>query len=394
MRWLRIPIIDRYVAREIVAPLMLGVTLLTFALVTGRLLKLTEMVVNRGVSLHDVLLMVAYIMPSFFELTFPMAVLLGVLLGFGRMSAERELIAARACGISLYRLAIPVLAIGIAVWGLASWFAFSVRPWANHSLSELLYHLSRTRSTAGLKEKIFNRTFPGIVLYVDQISVNDGTLHGVMISDDRNRGQQSTIIARNGVVLPDKERETVTLRLYNGSIFGLEAENHASHVTSFKIYDLNVEPESTINFAILTPDEMNYATLRQTIADARAGGHPNYFAESEWAGKFTVPFASVLFAILGIPLGLKPARGGQSERFGVAIALFFFYYALMRVGENLAQSGQLGSLPAMCIPDLLFGLLAVWLFVQGAGDRTDQGRGPGDIIWDLVERFERSRQAA
>ncbi len=394
MRWLRIPIIDRYVAREVVAPLMLGVTLLTFALVTGRLLKLTEMVVNRGVSLRDVLALVGYIMPSFFELTFPMAVLLGVLLGFGRMSSERELIAARACGISLYRLAIPVLAIGIAVWGLASWFAFSVRPWANHSLSDLLYHLSRTRTTVGLKEKVFNRTFPGIVLYVDQISANDGTLHGVMISDDRNRGQQSTIIARNGVVLPDKERQTVTLRLYQGSVFGLETENHASHVTSFQIYDLNLEPQTTINFAVLTPDEMNYARLVATIAAARAAGHPNYFAESERAGKFTVPFASVLFAILGIPLGLKPARGGQSERFGVAIALFFFYYALMRVGENLAQTGRLGALPAMCIPDLLFALLAVWLFVLSAGDRTDQGRGPGDIIWDLVERFERSQQAA
>src|SRR5579884_2298265 len=110
---MRIPIIDRYVAREVFAPLMLGVVLLTFALVTGRLLKLTEMVVNRGVSLHDVLAMIGYIMPSFFELTFPMAVLLGVLLGFGRMSAERELIAARACGISLYRLAIPVVGIGV-----------------------------------------------------------------------------------------------------------------------------------------------------------------------------------------------------------------------------------------------------------------------------------------
>lgn len=394
MRWLRIPIIDRYVAREVVAPLILGVVLLTFALVTGRLLKLTEMVVNRGVSLRDVLLMVGYIMPSFFELTFPMAVLLGVLLGFGRMSAERELIAARACGISLYRLAVPVLAIGIAVWGLASWFAFSVRPWANHSLSELLYHLSRTRSTAGLKEKIFNRTFPGIVLYVDQISPNDGSLHGVMISDDRNRGQQSTIIASHGIVLPDKDRQTVTLRLYNGSIFGLETDNHSSHVTSFKIYDLNVEPENAADYALLTPDEMNYATLQATIAAARASGHPNYMAESERAGKFTVPFASVLFAILGIPLGLKPARGGQSERFGVAIALFFFYYALMRVGENLAQSGRLASFPAMCIPDLLFALVALWLFVESARDRTDQGRGPGDIVWDLVERFERSRQAA
>jgi lipopolysaccharide export system permease protein len=394
MRWLRIPIIDRYVAREVVAPLMLSVVLLTFALVTGRLLKLTEMVVNRGVSLHDVFLLIGYIMPSFFELTFPMAVLLGVLLGFGRMSAERELIAARACGISLYRLAIPVLGIGIVVWGIASWFAFSVRPWANHNLSQLIYHLSRTRTTAGLKEKIFNRTFPGIVLYVDQISPSDGSLHGVMIADDRNPGQQSTIIASNGLVLPDKNHQTVTLRLYNGSIFGLETENHASHVTSFKIYDLNVAPEDTADFAIRTPDEMDYAMLSRTIATARASGHPNYLAESEMAGKFTVPFASVLFAILGIPLGLKPARGGQSERFGVAIALFFFYYALMRVGENLAQTGRLGSLPAMAIPDLLFALLALWLFVRSAGDLADQGRGPGDIIWDLVERFEQSRQAA
>jgi lipopolysaccharide export system permease protein len=257
MRWLRIPIIDRYVVREIAAPLLLGVVLLTFALVTGRLLKLTEMVVNRGVSLRDVLAIVGYILPSFFELTFPMAVLLGVLLGFGRMSAERELIAARACGISLYRLAIPVLAIGVVVWMLSSWFAFSVRPWANHSLSGLLYRLSRTRTTAGLKEKVFNRTFPGIVLYVDHISASDGTLHGVMISDDRNRGQQSTIIAHNGIVLPDKQNHTVTLRLYQGSIFGIETENHASHVTSFRIYDLNLEPQNLANFSVLTPDEMN-----------------------------------------------------------------------------------------------------------------------------------------
>ena len=67
---------------------------------------------------------------------------------------------------------------------------------------------------------------------------------------DRNRGQQSTIIARNGVVLPDKQRETVTLRLYDGSIFGLETENHASHVTSFRSYDLNLEPGTAINFAV------------------------------------------------------------------------------------------------------------------------------------------------
>ena len=96
----RISIIDRYIVGEIVAPFALGVALLTFALVTGRLLKLTEMVVNRGVSLADVASLIGYIMPAFLELTFPMAVLLGVLMGFGRMSGDRELIAARACGMS------------------------------------------------------------------------------------------------------------------------------------------------------------------------------------------------------------------------------------------------------------------------------------------------------
>src|SRR5277367_946741 len=183
VRMPRLFIIDRYIVREVVAPFALGVGLLTFALVTGRLLKLTEMVVNRGVSLGEVGQMIGYIMPAFLELTFPMAVLLGVLLGFGRMSGEREITAARSCGISLYRLAVPVIFIGAMVWIISSWFAFSVRPWANRNFADLIYRITQTRSTAGLKEKIFNRTFPGMVLYVDHISPADGSLRGVMISD-------------------------------------------------------------------------------------------------------------------------------------------------------------------------------------------------------------------
>ena len=196
MRLPRLPIIDRYIAKEIVAPFALGVGLLTFALVTGRLLKLTEMVVNRGVTLGDVASLIGYIMPAFLELTFPMAVLLGVLMGFGRMSGDRELIAARACGMSLYRLAIPVLGFAIVIWAFSSWLSFSVRPWANSHLRDELYELTQTRSAVGLKDKVFNRNFPGLVIYVDHISAKDEVLHGVMISDARNPAQQNTIIAK------------------------------------------------------------------------------------------------------------------------------------------------------------------------------------------------------
>src|SRR6266446_7992986 len=127
----RITILDRYVAREVLGPFVLGVGLLTFALVTGRLLKLTEMVVNHGVTLGDVASLIGYIMPAFMGLTFPMAVLIGVLMGFGRMSGDRELIAARACGMSLYRLAAPVAGFALFIWAFSSWLSVSVRPWAN-----------------------------------------------------------------------------------------------------------------------------------------------------------------------------------------------------------------------------------------------------------------------
>ncbi|HLW71490.1 MAG TPA: LPS export ABC transporter permease LptF [Candidatus Binataceae bacterium] len=391
---LRLKIIDRYVASEVVAPFGLGVLLLTFALVTGRLLKLTEMVVNHGVTVGDVLGLIGFIMPAFLELTFPMAVLLGVLMGFGRMSGDRELTAARACGVSLYRLALPVLGVAAVVYAVSSWLAFSVRPWANSHLREQLFELTQTRSTAGLKEKVFNRNFPGLVVYVDEISPSDEGLKGVLISDARDPKQQSTIIARSGMIIPDAAAKSITLRLFNGSLFGVEAVKNTSHVTSFHTYDLSVHPEEGLGLAGQDPEEMSLGELRADIAAARATGKPDRDAETELASKYTLPFTTILFALLGIPLGLKPARGGQSERFGVAIALFFLYYSLMRAGEALAQRGELGAFAAMSIPDVAFAILAAWLFWRAAGDRGDQGRGAGDFLWDFIERFERRSEVA
>jgi lipopolysaccharide export system permease protein len=387
-------ILDRYVAREVIAPFLVGVGLLTFALVTGRLLKLTEMVVNHGVTVPEVVGLVGYLMPAFLELTFPMAVLLGVLLGFGRMSGDREMTAARACGVSLYRLAVPVLVVALGVYAISSYFAFSLRPWANQRLREKIYHLTQTRTGAGLKEKIFNDNFPGLVVYVDEISQTDQSLKGVMISDARNPKQQSTIIAKRGIMLPDEKTEGLTLRLFDGSVFGVEEDNDASHVTSFHIYDLSVQPEDELGMEDADPEQLAYPVLMSRIRDARATGQPDYPAETELAGKYMIPFATILFAMLGITLGLKPARGGQSERFGVAVGLFFMYYSLMRVGETLGQRGKLFPFAAMSIPDLVFIVLAVWLFYRSATDKGDEGRGPGDFIWDFIERFEKSRQPA
>jgi len=112
------------------------------------------------------------------------------------------------------------------------------------------------------------------------------------------------------------------------------------------------------------------------------------------ARRYALPLATLLFAIMGVALGLKPARGGQSERFGVSLSLFFAYYILLRIGQSFSESGKLNAFIAMSIPDLVFAVLGAWLFYRAATDRGDQGRGPGDLLWDLIERFERRRVAA
>ncbi len=385
----RITILDRYVLREVLGPLIVGLGMLTFALVVAKLLKLIELVVNHGVTMTDVLALIGYIMPGFLELSLPMALLLGVLLGFGRMSGDHELTAARSCGVSLQRLAAPVLGLAVVTYLLSSWLAFEVRPWANANLREKLFRVTRTRPMAGLKEKVFNKNFAGLVVYVDRVVSRQPSLRGVLISDARNPRQLSTIIARNGLIVPDEQRQTLTLRLFDGSIFGNDSDNNASHLTSFAIYDLTIHPGEALGMIHHDPQAMRMGELRRTVASGRRGGKRDFVAETELARRYTVPLATVLFALLGVALGLKPARGGQSERFGMSLLVFFAYYTLMRAGQTFAEAGRVNALLAMSIPDLVFAVLAVWLFHRAATDRGDQGRGPGDLLWDLVERFER-----
>ncbi len=286
------------------------------------------------------------------------------------------------------------MAFAFVVYALSSYFAFSLRPWANSHLRMTLYELSQSRTTAGLREKVFNSSFPGLVVYIDQMNDADSTMTGVMISDARDPKQQNTIISKRGILLPDERNRSITLRLFDGSIFGIEQAADTSHVTSFRVYDLSISPEMAMGVTDLDPEEMSYPALQQTIREARAKGKPDYLAETELASRYTVPVATLLFALLGVSLGLRPARGGHSERFGVSVALFFLYYSLMRVCETLAQRGRLDALIAMSLPNVVFAALAIWLFYRAASDRGDQGRGPGDLIWDFVERFERSRQPA
>src|SRR3989441_8928651 len=160
-------IVHRYVFREIVVPFLFGLSVFTFILLIARLLKLIELVVTRGVPVLNILQLLSYIMPAFLEVTVPMAMLLAILVAFGRLSADSEMVALRSSGLSLYQLIAPVAMVALLATAATAALSVWARPWGNRALKTALFDLARTRASAGIKAQIFNDDFPGLVIYAE-----------------------------------------------------------------------------------------------------------------------------------------------------------------------------------------------------------------------------------
>src|SRR5215471_19466533 len=162
-------ILHRYIFREVVTPFILGLGIFTFVLLIARLLKLIEMVVNRGLPATQILELLGYLMPQFLEVTVPMAMLLAILIAFGRLSADAEMVAMRSSGLSIYQLAPPIIIFVAMTTLLTAVLSMYARPWATRNLKHELWEIARTRATAGLRPQVFNDEFPGLMIYAEQI---------------------------------------------------------------------------------------------------------------------------------------------------------------------------------------------------------------------------------
>src|SRR5512135_1785752 len=145
-------ILDRYIAKEFVPPFLLGLLLFTFVLLINKLYRLTELVVNKGVSIWEIFRLISYIMPSFLTLTIPMAVLLASLVAFGRMSTDSEITAFKATGFSLYRLMAPVMALSVVAMVATAYFSLYLGPMKARTFKKDLFYLARSQGAVSVEE--------------------------------------------------------------------------------------------------------------------------------------------------------------------------------------------------------------------------------------------------
>lgn len=365
--------IDRYILREIAVPFVLGLAVFTFILLIARILKLVEMVISRGVPLLDVLRLFSYILPAFLEVTVPMALLLAVLVAFGRLSSDSEIVALKSSGVSLYQLMRPAAIFAVAVYVVALGLSLYARPWGNGLLRNGLYEIAKTRASAGIKEKVFTDDFAGLVIYVDHIEPPGNTLRGILISDSRDPLQRNTVFAKIGILVPNEPHHVLTLRLIEGSIHAFYPKDQSYHRTDFSIYDIALDLNTAL--AKLRPrerdaSELTAGELRAAIAQKHAAGQPAFAESVELQRKFSIPFACLAFTAVGIPLGIRPSRSVRSRGFTLSLALIFTYYLLLTLGEGLGARGVLNAGLAMWLPNILLSVLAVILLARSAQETS------------------------
>lgn len=362
-------ILSLYIIHEIASLFLLGIVIFTLVLLMGRLITLTDLVVSHGVPLADVSRMILYLVPSFLVFTIPMAFLLAVLLAFGRLSADNEIIVIKASGISLIRMMPPVLFCALVAVLLALGASAIGVPWGNSAFKELSFQVLKQNITATIREKIFWDDIPGVVMYTDMYEEQSHTLKGIIIYDGRNSERPMTIFARDGVISSAPGSQALLLSLHNGSIH-MKGTNGLYRLVKFGEYSMTVGEKGSSSGISRNETDMWLSELQRKIDDPGTSVKDRLKIRAELYSRFTFPFASLVFAILAVPLGIQNRRAGKSGGFTFSIAIILAYYVLMSVARTVAERGDIPPSVALWIPNLIFFCLGLFFLRMASLEKS------------------------
>jgi lipopolysaccharide export system permease protein len=387
----------RYLIAEIVPPFFLGLMAFTFILVIARILKLIELVVTRGVPLLQIGKLLSMILPTFFELTVPMAFLLAILLGLGRLSNDQEILAMKASGISPHQILWPLGAVALVIGIITLCLTLFARPAANLALRKELYNIAKNRVGTALKEKVFNTDFPKILIYVEEVIPPGNTAQGILIVDKRDRVKEDIILGKVALISTDEQTNTLGLRLFDGSIYEREKKHPGFSQTRFNIYDFKLDLDDLIGTAKkknTAPKESSVRHLINAIRKKEASGGNAIAERMELQQRFSFAFVPLVFCLLGVSLTLLPRSSRASRSWGFALCLFWLvaYYALLSLGKGLGDNGVLHPVPALWLPNFLVGGIAIFLFTKAVRESPLYLQTRFDSAWAWVARHLTRRQ--
>jgi LPS export ABC transporter permease LptF/LPS export ABC transporter permease LptG len=361
-------ILTRYVLREVTSHALIGAGVFTFVLFTKDLTKLLELVVRNSAPLPSVAEIFFFTVPVALTYTIPMGVLVGILIGLSRLAADSEITAMRASGMGVWRF-VRMLSLFFAVgWGLALFNGLWLAPASQAGLLRLQDRLKTSQASFEVQPRVFYEGFPKTVLYVQDVTSAPHTAiwKGVFLADISDPVTPRITLAERGLLLA-QDANALHLHLENGSTHEadpLQPERY--QVSTFDSSDIPIPvPPSE---AAATRDSVSVGAMPTRALITRTGDRlPQRLRAIEFHRRFALPTACLVFALVGIPLGLSSKKGGKSSGFVLAILLVFAYYSVSLIGVSLAREGRLPEWAGAWLADVVF--LAAGLFLLHRAER-------------------------
>ena len=369
-------LISRSVLREIWPPFLLGFLAYTFVLLIRTIYFLADFFVRRSATLMDVVRLVVLSLPWIVVLTLPMAFLLGVLIGIGRLSGDSEVIAMRACGVGPGAIARPALAAA-AVLGAVVFVLYDVvLPQANDALMRETARVAATSVVNVVQPRAFREVRGGLTLFFDRTAPDGRTLEGVFVQvGEEDEKASSIIVARKGALSLEGSR--LWLDLTSSTVHDYDPKDPSRYRTNRNEFqrilvagDVGLPSTATVNFG----KALRAQSLGELFATARTleKKSPEEFrlAWVEIHKKLSIPLACLAFAVVGIPLAESSRRAGKGGGFAISLAIIIVYYVLLSSGETWAQQGRLPPGVAIWLPNVLLVALGVAAMARGGRERA------------------------
>lgn len=367
-------IIDRYILREMSVPFSVSLGVMTFVLLLGKILQLMDLMVNKGIKVFDIAKLVLFLMPYFLLFTIPISLLLSVLIGLGKLSSDNEITAIKAAGISLYRLSLPIAGASLIAFLVTLSLSLFFVPYGNYATKDLLFSIVRQNASAGIKERVFNDNFRGLLLYANHIPADGKFMEGVLIYDNRSDRDPGTIFAARAYLISDPESKLVSLRLEKGSNHILDIKRKSYRKMDFSTYDINLDLEaSLVEKKRATAKDSTEMTLGELMVSIKASQGDEAAARelvTELNKKITLPLSCVIFGLLGLSIGTKVHKSARVRGLTTGIVIVLFYYILQLGGTALAETGRITAWLGSWLPNILFAAVGLYLLAMAAQEKT------------------------
>jgi len=369
-------ILDRYIVREIFRHACLGLIVFTFVLFVPQLVRLMEFLVRHSGSGSQVAKLFLCVFPGVLIFTIPMAVLVGVLLGLGRMSADSEIIALTALGVSRRRMLVPVAVLALTGTVLTGALTLWLGPAAFRSLRNIEADLLASQASFQVQPRVFDERFPKTVLYINDISASGTQWHGVFLAEVGEESGSRLTLAENAIVIAEPKQGKLELHLQGGTTHEVSRQDpdHYS-LTDFGQSDMPIEVSGLVSVqqrALSNPERRTGDLLADRTANWRE-------ARVEIHRRLAFPFACLVFALVAVPLGAQPRRGGRAAGTLLSVLLIGLYYSLFITGAGFAREGKLSPGIGIWLANLALTVLGLVLL-----PRMEQLRGESKWIGRLT----------